>query len=930
MNEPQQGFAIGVDLGTSNTVAVIRWPDGRTRPLLVDGAPIMPSGVFVDENGRLHVGRDAARLAGLDPSRFEPNPKRRIDEPTVLLGDRELPTVDLLASILASVARAAVEAVGFLPTAVLTYPAAWGTRRREALQTAARRAGWPPVMLVPEPVAAARYFADVLRRPVPVGSALAVFDFGGGTLDIAVVRNDGGRFEVIGTGGLEDLGGLDVDAALVEHLGLVIGQMAPSTWAALRNPATTSQRRDRRLFWDDVRGAKEMLSRATVAPITVPGHDQAIHLTREELDKVIEPLVRRAVWETGAVVQRSGLRADQLAGLFLVGGSSRLPLAARLLHAELGIPPTVLEQPELPVAEGALAELAPVSGYSTDSIPAGRVSNPPSAPVSPGFAGAPTSAPAFGNASPPAGYPMTAAEAVPPSISAPPTQSYSAPPSQGYSAPPTQGFAAPPTSAPPAQGYSAPPVSGAPTSPPHSGQPPFAPSPAPGAGGSGKRRTGLLVGVAAAVVVLLVLGGGYWFFFRDRDTAVDFTTISSYGSMDLGAADQVTGVTTVTIGERVYVGWEANKKYQVAAYDLKNKKQAWGPTVIDDPNTTWRLWPFAKGILVAGTGASDGGALYLLNSDGKQLKKEKFETQDRLYPLENMWVQHSYKDKKSIAFGWNGDLKWSRDDAKAGSYLIGESLPSDLRGPAGLGGGPQNVELKDRTTIISVDADDKVRLLDAANGNKVVREYPSKSDSYEWYVAHDGKLFKTSSQAKYSIAVFDLSKAGEPTQIFSSADTNRRIMALSLCGADRICVLDAEDSYGKNGVVRAISISERKQLWQADAPATNTLVPVGKQILATATGSSSELASFLFDDAGKQLLKDDRKAIGVRVSGGSLLFLNKAPGTLSDTEVSLVGVTASTGERVAVGTVKGTNCSWNAAFIACEADGKLQVWRFAK
>src|SRR5258706_15196529 len=101
----------------------MRWPDGRTRPLLVDGVPIMPSGVYVDESGRLHVGRDAYRLAGLDPSRFEPNPKRRVDEPTVLLGDREVATVDLLAAILAAVARAALEADGALPPAGLAHPA---------------------------------------------------------------------------------------------------------------------------------------------------------------------------------------------------------------------------------------------------------------------------------------------------------------------------------------------------------------------------------------------------------------------------------------------------------------------------------------------------------------------------------------------------------------------------------------------------------------------------------------------------------------------------------------------------------------------------------------------------------------------------------------------------------------------------------------
>src|SRR5215212_5301048 len=318
------GFALGVDLGTSNTVAVVRWPDGRTRPLLVDGVPVLPSGVYLDEHGQLYVGRDAQRLAQVEPARYEPNPKRRIDERTVLLGDREIEAVQMLAAVLGAVARAAMEAVGHLPPAVLTYPAAWGPRRRETLAEAAARAGWPPPRLVPEPVGAARYFADVLRRPVPYGASLAVFDFGGGTLDVAVVRNEGAHYTVLASGGIEDLGGLDVDAALVDHLGRLIASSRPDVWQGIVNPAGTAQRRDRRLFWDDVRGAKEMLSRVTVAPVTVPGLDAAAHLTREELEAVAAPLVYRAVQETGRVIRDCGLRPDQLAGLFLVGGSSRL------------------------------------------------------------------------------------------------------------------------------------------------------------------------------------------------------------------------------------------------------------------------------------------------------------------------------------------------------------------------------------------------------------------------------------------------------------------------------------------------------------------------------------------------------------------------------------------------------------------------------
>ncbi len=150
-----EGFALGVDLGTSHTVAVLRWPDGRSRPLLFDGVPLLPSAVYLDPNGALHVGRDALRMAALDPARLEPNPKRRIDEATVLLGVQEVSTVDILAAVLATVARAAVEAVGFLHRAVLTYPASWGPARRAVLAGAAAKAGWPPPWLVPEPVAAA-------------------------------------------------------------------------------------------------------------------------------------------------------------------------------------------------------------------------------------------------------------------------------------------------------------------------------------------------------------------------------------------------------------------------------------------------------------------------------------------------------------------------------------------------------------------------------------------------------------------------------------------------------------------------------------------------------------------------------------------------------------------------------------------------------
>lgn len=354
------GYLLSVDLGTSHTVAVMHWPDGRSRPLLFDGSPVLPSAIYLDDAGTIHVGKDAQRLAAGDPGRFEPNPKQRIDEGTLLLGDREISVATAFAAILSRVARQAVEAVGGLPEAVLTCPAAWGEQRRSVLIDASAQAGYRPPQIVTEPVAAANYYSTSLNNSLPAGSALAVFDFGGGTLDIAVVgREQDGTLSVLADGGLADLGGLDIDGVLVEHVGKNISSHDEDAWKQLQQPSTPIQLRNRRALWDDVRGAKEMLSRTSVAPVNVPGLDAALHLTRAELEEVAKPLLARAVAETEQVLGHAGRDSTQLAGIFLVGGSSRMPLVAKMLHSQTGIAPTALEQPEIPVAEGALSLVAP-------------------------------------------------------------------------------------------------------------------------------------------------------------------------------------------------------------------------------------------------------------------------------------------------------------------------------------------------------------------------------------------------------------------------------------------------------------------------------------------------------------------------------------------------------------------------------------------
>jgi molecular chaperone HscA len=399
---------LAVDLGTCHTVAVVQRAGQPPRPLLFDGSPLLASGVFAARDGVLHTGRDAERLSLVEPARFEPHPKRRVDEGAVLLGDAAVPVPALLGAILRRVAHEAWQAgVDASDATVLTYPADWGQQRRGVLKEAARLAGIGNALLVDEPVAAGRYCMDVLHQQVPPGRSLVIFDFGGGTLDLAVVRREpdgptsadwqplrqAARLYVLATGGLDDLGGLDVDAALVGHLGQLIGLRDADLWRRLSSPNDTVDLRERGTFWDEVRGAKEMLSRGTSAPVQLPRTVEALHLTRDELERVAGPLVDRAVDETRRLLQRSGLSREDLAGIFLVGGSSRIPLVATRLHARFGIAPTVPEQPELPVAFGALLATAVAR-------PVEQVSEDWGAPAVP----APTRAPP-----PPTGTPPTAA-----------------------------------------------------------------------------------------------------------------------------------------------------------------------------------------------------------------------------------------------------------------------------------------------------------------------------------------------------------------------------------------------------------------------------------------------------------------------------------------------------------------------------------------
>ncbi|MEV4755587.1 Hsp70 family protein [Micromonospora sp. NPDC049559] len=413
---------LSVDFGTSNTVAVLRREDGSEHPLLLDASPLLASAVLAAPNGTLLTGADAERAAPSHPAGYEPNPKRHVDDGTLWLGERELPVDEIIGAVLLRVVTEARRVAGGSAAdgTVLTHPAAWGRGRLEVLVRAARRAGLTDPRLVPEPVAAAAYFATGARPALPTGHCVVVYDLGAGTFDVSVVRRTPGGFEVLASDGLPDVGGLDLDATVVGHARSLTGDSG--AWERLDWPRDVVDQRARHDLWRGARSAKEQLSRHASAPLHVPLAERELHLTRDEFETAARPYLDRTVALTLATLRAAGVPRERIAGLFLVGGASRIPLVATLLQRGLGIPPTVTDQPELVVARGGLRAEAVAAASPAPAVPPPSAVPTPSAGAAPGADPAPSAGPASG---PPASGPAVAppgpgwASPVPASVPAP-------------------------------------------------------------------------------------------------------------------------------------------------------------------------------------------------------------------------------------------------------------------------------------------------------------------------------------------------------------------------------------------------------------------------------------------------------------------------------------------------------------------------------
>ncbi|MEU0558625.1 Hsp70 family protein [Dactylosporangium sp. NPDC006015] len=431
---------LAIDYGTSNTVAMLSYPDGRVRPMLFDGSPLLPSTVCVGANGQILTGRAAQRQARLVPESCEPNPKRRVDDRNLLLGEQSVPVVDLVAATLGRVRQEATRALSMSPSrVVITYPVEWGPARQSVLVDAARQAGLPQVVLVPEPTAAATYFATVLGRELQPGGCVVVYDLGAGTFDVSVVQRGPTGFAPLSYRGLDDFGGLDLDESVLSIAGDAVAAASPQEWQRLRSPQNTADSRAFRTLWQDATEVKEALSSQSSAAMLVPLVDREVIVGREQFEELARPRLADTVRITTQCIREARIEPQQIGGVFLVGGGTRIPLVSTLLHTALGVAPTVLDQPELVVAEGALRAMvatgeptapafaaassggrvpaqagpAPVSAPPTvTSVPPAPASAPPtvtSVPPAP----APVSVPPVPT-SPVVGYPGTAEYAAPP------------------------------------------------------------------------------------------------------------------------------------------------------------------------------------------------------------------------------------------------------------------------------------------------------------------------------------------------------------------------------------------------------------------------------------------------------------------------------------------------------------------------------------
>jgi molecular chaperone DnaK (HSP70) len=340
---------VGIDLGTTNSVVASVDDSGRVVVLpSASGGEITPSVAYFEPDGSVVVGTGAVRATAADPDNGIQLIKRAMgtEFPLRVRGQQHTPE-SVSALILRHLVSAAAGGGGEKVSAVITVPAYFGTREREATHQAGVIAGIDVLELLDEPVAAAAHYGLTAGGDRTV----LVYDLGGGTFDTTVLRITSGMVRVLATDGHHELGGADVDRRLLDLIMERLEErLSPDELDELAD--------DKRRFGEllvDTEAAKKDLSTRTSREVSVdtPTGRVSVTITREDLDAACADL-----YATTAEIIERVLRAANLSGgadideVIMVGGSSRIPVLTERLTAMLGKLPKLVE-PDLAVAKGA-------------------------------------------------------------------------------------------------------------------------------------------------------------------------------------------------------------------------------------------------------------------------------------------------------------------------------------------------------------------------------------------------------------------------------------------------------------------------------------------------------------------------------------------------------------------------------------------------